>query len=82
MSLYFLSRGIMMDKVSKISSAKTFLSANQVRQRYGKISDMTLWRWLNDEALGFPKPMVIARRRFWLESDLDAFDVRTMREAS
>lgn len=55
-------------------TGKTWLAAGQVRQRYGGISGMTLWRWLHDEALGFPKPRYINRRRYWLEDDLDAFD--------
>lgn len=50
------------------------LTANQVRNRFGGISDMTLWRWLQDEALAFPRPIVINRRRFFLEAELDAWE--------
>jgi len=35
---------------------------------------MTVWRWLRDEDLGFPEPLVINGRRFWLEGALDEFD--------
>ena len=46
-----------------------FLTARQTRQRYGGISDMWLWRRLHDDS-GFPKPLVINRRRFWRLSEL------------
>ncbi len=46
------------------------LTAKQVRTRYGNVSDMALWRWLRDEKLEFPKPIVINNRRCWKFSDL------------
>lgn len=46
------------------------LSSTQVRNICGNVSDMTLWRWLNDAASDFPKPIYIGRRRFWREADL------------
>jgi predicted DNA-binding transcriptional regulator AlpA len=52
---------------------QTYLPASAVRGRYG-ISDMSLWRWLRDEALGFPHPMRINGRRFWRLADLEAFE--------
>jgi hypothetical protein len=54
--------------------ATTYLSAAQVRNRYGGISNMTLWRWLNDGELGFPPPEWIRRRRFWREDKLAAWE--------
>ena len=33
-----------------------FLPASQVKQRYG-VTDMSIWRWLKDESLGFPQPI-------------------------
>jgi predicted DNA-binding transcriptional regulator AlpA len=35
---------------------------------------MTLWRWLQDEELKFPNPILIKGRRYWRWSDLDAWD--------
>ena len=55
-------------------TGKTWIPARQVRARYGGISDMTLWRWLHDDDMGFPKPRYINRRRYWREGDLDGFD--------
>jgi predicted DNA-binding transcriptional regulator AlpA len=37
------------------------------------VSGMTLWRWLHDESLGFPKPTVIRNRRYWDASEVEAF---------
>tara|TARA_R110000868_G_scaffold35458_5_gene127091 strand:- start:1076 stop:1273 length:198 start_codon:yes stop_codon:yes gene_type:complete len=47
------------------------IAARQVRMRIGNISDMTLYRWLNDPRLSFPKPIVIQNRRYWREEDVD-----------
>ena len=50
-------------------------TAAQVRSRYGNISDMTLWRWLQDANLRFPKPLTINGRRYWKISDLEAWEI-------
>jgi predicted DNA-binding transcriptional regulator AlpA len=42
-----------------------YLTAAQVRNRYGGMSDMCLWRWLRDERLNFPRPLIINGRRYW-----------------
>lgn len=55
---------------------KRLLTAKQVRERFGGISDMSLWRWLDNEFIGFPAPIYISRRRFWREADIDAFEAR------
>jgi predicted DNA-binding transcriptional regulator AlpA len=53
---------------------RRYLTGPTVCERYG-VTDMSLWRWLQDTELGFPKPaMVINRRRFWLENDLLAWE--------
>ncbi|MDB5444728.1 MAG: transcriptional regulator [Phenylobacterium sp.] len=72
-----------MDEVPKFYPANaavyvppTYLSATQVRQRYGNVSQMTIWRWLNNPELGFPRPHYIARRRYFLLTELEAFDAR------
>src|SRR5215204_2084104 len=44
--------------------SECFLTATQVRARYGNCSDMWLWRRLRDGS-GFPPPVLIAARRFW-----------------
>lgn len=49
------------------------LAAARVRRRYG-ISDMTLWRWLADARIAFPRPIYIGRRRYWRLADLTAWE--------
>ena len=52
---------------------KKLISATTVREICGGISDMSLWRWLNDPNLDFPKPLYISRRRYWREAAVDAW---------
>ncbi|BBC73372.1 conserved hypothetical protein [Altererythrobacter sp. B11] len=41
-----------------------------VRELCGDVSDMSIWRWLHDDALNFPKPIYISRRRYWREAEI------------
>jgi predicted DNA-binding transcriptional regulator AlpA len=56
-----------------MQSSEVYLTAPQVLARYN-ISDMSLFRWLNNPSLNFPRPMVINRRRYFLEADLIAWE--------
>lgn len=49
---------------------RKLIPAKTVRELCGGISDMSLWRWLNDPALGFPQPVYIQKRRFWREAEI------------
>lgn len=49
------------------------LNSGQVRARLGRISAMALWRWRNDSALRFPKPLTINKRNYWRSSELAAW---------
>jgi predicted DNA-binding transcriptional regulator AlpA len=60
---------------------KVYLPAAAVRSRYS-ISDMSLWRWLRDPKLGFPRPMRINGRRFWKLAALEAWDKSHEEEAA
>jgi len=46
------------------------ITAATVRDAIGGVSDMTLWRWLNDPTLNFPQPIRIQKRRYWREGDI------------
>lgn len=46
-----------------------FLPGRQVLDRY-HITQQTLWRWLNDDAMGFPKPLYLGRYRYWRAAEL------------
>lgn len=52
---------------------KKLITAAGTRTICGGVSDMTLWRWLNDPTLNFPKPIYIARRRFFREAEVLAW---------
>lgn len=52
------------------TSPRRYLTGPDVCRRYG-ISNMTLWRWLDDPAIAFPKPTLRVReRRYWDEQTL------------
>lgn len=46
------------------------IAAVDVRAMFGDVAEMTLWRWLKDANLNFPKPIYVQRRRFWREAEL------------
>lgn len=52
---------------------KKLISANAVRELCGGISDMTLWRWLADHDLAFPRATYIGRRRYFREAEILAW---------
>ena len=55
---------------------RKLLTAPQVRERFGDISDMTLWRWLESPTLGFPRPVYIQRRRFFDAAEIEAWEAK------
>ena len=56
------------------SRGDVYLSSAQLRERYGNISPMTVWRWVRDEKMSFPAPLLIGKRNFWRLSDLETFE--------
>lgn len=52
------------------------ITAKTVRQRFGGISEMSLWRWSKDESLAFPTPIKIRKQRYWRLADIEAFEAR------
>jgi hypothetical protein len=51
------------------------LPARKVCERY-QVTDRTLARWLDDEKMDFPRPLVINRRRYFALADLLAWEQR------
>lgn len=45
------------------------LSSRTVRSELGEISEMTVWRWVQDGIL--PQPVKINRRNYWHQSDIE-----------
>lgn len=58
----------------KQHQSTVYLSRTQVRQRYGGVTRVTIYRWVKNETLGFPKPITISTRDYWALSDLEAFE--------
>jgi predicted DNA-binding transcriptional regulator AlpA len=48
------------------ASADRWISAAEVCERLN-ISTMSLWRWLQNDDLGFPRPVKIRNRRYFSE---------------
>jgi hypothetical protein len=53
--------------------SKHLLPTKDVRAMFGGVSTMTLWRWLQDEPLGFPRPTLIRNRRYWDADEIEEF---------
>jgi predicted DNA-binding transcriptional regulator AlpA len=51
-----------------------FLPTRKVKKRYGDVSDMWIWRRLNEEESKFPQPVRINGRRFWKLADLEEYE--------
>ncbi|MDE3872983.1 DNA-binding protein [Sinorhizobium meliloti] len=51
------------------NTSGAYLTSNQVLARYS-IAPITFYRWQKNPALGFPKPLVINRRKFFKVDDL------------
>ncbi len=49
------------------------VTVKDVCARLGGVSRMTIWRYQNDDELGFPKPVYIKTRRYWKEDDLSSW---------
>lgn len=60
--------------------AKTWIRAAAVKQRYGDISEQTLWRWVRNS--GFPKPVKILGVRYWDVAALDRYDTSLLDQAA
>ena len=60
------------DDFAQSHSSLRRIQSAVVRGLCGGIADMTLYRWLADPEKGFPKPIYIGRRRFWVEAEIFA----------
>jgi predicted DNA-binding transcriptional regulator AlpA len=53
-----------------MQTEEVFLPSRKVKERYGNVSDMWIWRRLHEEGSNFPQPLRINGRRFWRLQDL------------
>ena len=55
------------------STNSVYAQASHVWRRYG-VTAMTLHRWINDPGMKFPRPIYFGKNRFWLISELEAWE--------
>ena len=60
-------------KLSEKAPNDEYLTATQVRDRYGQRSEMWLWTVLRDDPL-FPRPIFVGRFRFWSIASLTEYE--------
>lgn len=65
---------------SRSAAQDIFLTGPQVQRRYQK-SHVSIWRWINDETLGFPAPLKINRLNYWRLADLEAWEAKQAGQA-
>lgn len=53
-----------------LESGRKLIAAQAVKERFGGISHMTLYRWTKSGVL--PEPVQINGRNYWNENDIDA----------
>jgi len=68
-----------LDESGCAEHSNKYLSASEVMQRLGK-SQMTIWRWLRDPKMNFPKPYRFQRQRAWSLCELLAWERSTKEE--
>lgn len=56
--------------------SKRLMNSAKLRTRLGDVSQMTIWRYLQDENLNFPRPFKIRSRNFWDADEIEAFVAR------
>ena len=50
-----------------------YIPGPKVRARYN-VTDMTIHRWLHDDDMDFPRPYYFGRFRYWLLTELKAWE--------
>jgi hypothetical protein len=55
------------------AASEVYLTAPQVRARFGSKSDMWLWRMLREDPK-FPRPVVLRSHRYFKLSELVAYE--------
>ena len=60
-------------KPKPVSANTIWLTSNQVRERYGNVSHMWLWRNVRNNP-AFPKPTYFGRLMMFSVVELDAYD--------
>jgi predicted DNA-binding transcriptional regulator AlpA len=65
-----------MPKLTQNPDEGMLLTAVKTRQRYGNVTEMTLYRWERDAKFDFPKPVRINSRKYFRLSELQEWERR------
>jgi predicted DNA-binding transcriptional regulator AlpA len=57
-----------------VQTGEMYITAPQLRERFGGRSDVWLWRLLRDERANFPKPIMLRRYRYFRLSEIEAWE--------
>lgn len=61
------------------ASGKIYAPSDVVRARYGIKTKAAFSHWVNDPTLGFPRPIVVRKRFYFLLSDVEAWEAASVR---
>lgn len=64
-----------------MTAPENLMTASEVMEKFS-VSKMSLWRWQRDEKVGFPKPIRIRNRNYYLESDIARFQADLIAKAA
>ena len=59
--------------MSQSTNSVELRTARKVRSQLGDISDVSLWRWIRNPDLNFPKPTRISGRLYFRSDEIDAW---------
>ncbi len=59
--------------MSQNTNSVELRTARKVRSQLGDISDVSLWRWIRNPDLNFPKPTKISGRLYFRADEIDTW---------
>lgn len=57
-----------------LTANETYITAADLRARFGGRSETWLWRLVNDNRANFPQPVIVRRYRYWRLSEIEAWE--------
>jgi predicted DNA-binding transcriptional regulator AlpA len=57
-----------------LQTGETYITAPQLRARFGGRSDVWLWRLLNDNQANFPRPVMVRNVRYFRLDEIEAWE--------
>jgi len=57
-----------------LQPGEMYITAPQLRERFGGRSDVWLWRLLNDNRADFPRPVMVRGQRYFRMAEVEAWE--------